>query len=378
MPPGSSINSPADFPFFITYINHHFRNDKGETQTLRNFSFSTPQSHSNCPTDNDRCDPDGWRGVALMRYTSPPDSDGKVVSLNCTATLLNNGFDRPDDRTGDVFLTAYHCIEKGSNPEMRVGTPLNATFRIGDSNCAPAGLRVTWAKRTKFIAGNEQGDYALLWAEDEPEISGGTTITLRLFGHQRDRLAIGSVLGSLHHGDAEGAGVLQDWAQVRITGYSLSVSRDSSISCSGGGCSHYDYHYELGGLIGGSSGSALWMGSGQGPGPDWPTRVNAVHTDSDAELDENGNVIRTFCSGSGSMFTKISEDGRVACTLSNGTDYLTDPATCNDDARPRYSRNENGNSTGGAVDPLTLLLLAAGFLGSRLYRRKSKQRISEL
>ena len=366
VPPGSSINSPADFPFFITHINHHFRNDKGETQTLRNFSFPTPQSHGNCPTDNNRCNfADGvprWAGAARMNYTAPPSAGGKRES--CSANLLSNGGSL--DRAGYVFLTAYHCIEDGTHPEMRVGTSLDATFHTGDSVCA-SGLSATW-EGAKFIAGNEQGDYALLWVEDEPAVSGGT-IPIYYFGSTNERFGTGITLGVLHHGDPRGAGLIQDWAQVSITGHELHVGIDSMGNtiphpCSGRGCSHYNYHYELGGLTGGSSGAALMTFLA---GED--TLVNAVHT--------HGS--RSTCSGSGSMFTKIREDGRVACALNNGTGYLADPATCDDDARPDYRLTDNGGSSSGAVDPLTLLLLAAGgFLGSRLYRRKSKQRISEL
>jgi hypothetical protein len=363
VPPGSSINSPADFPFFITHINHHFRNDKGETQTLRNFSSATSQSHGNCPTDNNRCKfTDGvprWAGAARMIYTAPPSAGGK--RQNCSANLLSNGGSL--DRAGYVFLTAYHCIEDGTHPEMRVGTSLNATFHTGDSVCAP-GLSATW-EGAKFIAGNEQGDYALLWVEDEPKVSGGD-IPIYYFGSTGEIFGTGITLGALHHGDPGGAGLIQDWAQVSITGHQLRVGIDSmenSIfdSCSGGDCSHYRTHSELGGLTRGSSGAALMTFFA---GED--TLVNAVVTQG------------SQCSVWGSMFNKIVEDGRVACTLDNGTDYLTAPATCSDDDRPCYGSG-CGSSTGGAVDPLTLLLLAAGgFLGSRLYRRKSKQRISEL
>ena len=365
VPSGSSINSPADFPFFITHINHHFRNDKGEAQTLRNFSFSTPQSHGNCPTDNNLClFPDRiprWAGVALMSYTAPPSAGG--ASVSCTTNLLNNSSGNLGNRAY-VFLTAYHCIRDGTHPEMRVGEPLDATFRTGDSDCA-RGITATWTG-AKFIAGNRQGDYALLWAESDPTVTGGT-IPVWYFGSTSRIFATGKVLGALHHGDPGGSGLSQDWASVSITGYGLHDGSNTFRSCSGGRCSHYNYHYELGGLSGGSSGASLSVGSEQNP--DW-SLVNAVHTHGD------GNSI---CSGSGSMFNKILEDGRVACTRSNGTDYLTDPATCNDDARPDYRLTDNGGSSSGAVDPLTLLLLAAGgFLGSRLYRRKSKQRISEL
>ena len=360
VPSGSSINSPADFPFFITHINHHFRNDKGETQTLRNFSFPTPQSHSNCPTDNNRCDfADGvprWAGASLMSYTAPPSAGG--ASVSCTANLLNNSSGNLGNR-GDVFLTAYHCIEDGTHPEMRVGEPLDATFSTGDSDCAP-GLSATWTG-ARFIAGNRQGDYALLWVEDEPTVMGGT-IPVFYFGSTNERFGTGITLGSLHHGDPAGAGLSQDWASVSITGYELHDGSNTFRSCSGRGCSHYEIHYELGGLTGGSSGAALMTFFA---GED--TLVNAVYT--------HGS--RSTCSGSGSMFTKIREDGRVTCALNNGTGYLADPATCDDDARPDYRLTDNGGSSSGAVDPLTLLLLAAGgFLGSKLYRRKSKQRIT--
>ena len=359
--PSHDALEPADFPFRIPSLDHRFRDEAGDIPPLKYHSMAAPQSHTSCLFENDLCVfPDGVerpRGVAGIIYTPPP---GQGSGGQCTAGLINAG-PPPSASTpkGVYLLTAYHCIEGGTHPEMRRGTLLNLGIAIGVSPCVPEDQRIT-GQGAQFIAGHRRGDYALLWIDIDNLASQTTSPYVILLGWSSQPLPTGSLIETLHHAD----GTDQNYAQVRITGLShleafLGQGVDSFVSCvNPAGCSHYGIHVEQGGLESGASGSTLWVRD--------ETRIVGVYTHG---LDA--------CTGFASRMTKIYEDGRVRCALEHGDAYHPDGTSgCNDDARPAYSnrRGGGGGGGGGAMDVAWLALLAGSMAFFR--RKKPCRRVS--
>ena len=348
-----SAVSPDAFPFAIYHLDHHFRDSAGNIQQLNSHSFAVPQSHSDCPVDNNLCTFDDgverWRGVALIDYAPLPDQGSGEL---CTAGLLNTGTGAIDDRI--ILLTAYHCIDAGTSPEMPVGTFVNIFITIGASDCVSPDQRIM-GTGARFIAASTRGDYALL-SVDLSEFQGSRNRVFRL-GWTSAPLSRGAIIETLHHGGIDqlsGGGIvdIQDYLQTEIVGLSYHDGSDLYLCNNSSGCSHYDTHHRVGGSTGGTSGSPMWLRQ--------DTQVVGVHT--------HGS--RNVCVGSVSRMSKIFEDGRVACALEHGDGYYPDDtAGCDDRARPAYSNGGGGGNGGGgsgAMDLWLLLLLGLVLLvGSR-------------
>ncbi len=351
-----SAVSPDAFPFAIYHLDHHFRDAAGNIQQLNSHSFAVPQSHSDCPFENDLCAfPDGverGRGVALINYTPPP---GQGSGRQCTAGLLNTGTGADDDHA--YLLTAYHCIASGTGPEMRVGTFVNISFTIGVSDCIPANQRIR-GTGARFIAANTLGDYALLSVNTLEFQSTAVLIFARL-GLTFAPLSRGEIIETLHHA----VGTDQNYLNAEIVGLYHHELNGLFVPCNNSSdCSHYGIHYITGGTGSGSSGSPMWLRQN--------TRVAGVLT----------NEILNTCEGTVSRMSKIFEDGRVACALEHGDDYYPDDtAVCDDGARPAYSNSSGGGGGGGgsgAMDLWLLLLLGLVLLvGSRTVSFLSRSKL---
>ncbi len=354
-----SAVSPDAFPFAIYHLDHHFRDAAGNIQQLNSHSFAVPQSHSDCPFGNNLCVfPDGverWRGVARINYTPPP---GQGSGAQCTAGLLNTGTGASDDHV--YLLTAYHCIDAGTNPEMPIGTFVNISIAIGVSDCVPADQRIS-ATGARFIAANARGDYALL-SVDESDLQATTASTFLRLGSSSVSLSRGEIIEALHHA----RGTDQNYLQTEIVALDHYELNDLFSSCNNSsGCSHYTTHYRVGGSTRGSSGSPMWLRQN--------TQVVGVLTHG-----RRSNV----CGNRVSRMSKIIEDGRVACALEHGDGYYPDDtAVCDDRARPAYSNSGGGSGGGGggsgAMDLWLLLLLGLVLLvGSRTVSFLSRSKLS--
>ena len=323
--PSSNGLSPADFPFGVSHLDHHFRDSVDNIQPLESHSKNIPQSrHSTCSFENDLCAfPDNaerGRGVARIVYTPPP---GQGSSTQCTGGLLVTASQQDE---GVYMLTAYHCIDEGSHPEMPQGTLLNINIAIGVSDCVPQNQRIT-GQGARFIAGHERGDYALLWVS-RSDLTSPTPSPVFLMGWSSESLPTGSIIEKLHHA----RGTDQNYAQVRISGLSHHNLGDIFSPCvNPSGCSHYRIHYETGGLEPGASGSLLWRRQG--------TLVAGVTTHRDDDV--------TLCEGWVSRMSKIFEDGRVECALTQGDAYYPDGiSNCDSSSRPAYSNRSPASPSG--------------------------------
>ena len=295
--------SPGDFPFEIPWLDHHFQSDANNVQQLKHYSMRSAAQSNRCPFENGsflngKCfpsDPKFAKGIAKINYAPPP---GEGSGGQCTGGILSS--ESPAEN-GFYLMTAYHCIEEGSHPEMAIGTRMiNLSIDIGDSRCVPPNQIIKGVQGASFVAGGEASDHALLWVES-PVLSssdfyryGWTTESLT----DRDRLTI------LHHAN----GTRQNVASGFIVDLEDQVARRGRIryfrSCTDSSdfyCSHYAVDYTVGDTAGGASGAPVIIHSS--------ALVNGIHTND-----------RDQCAGRTSRFTRIFEDERVSCALEDDLD----------------------------------------------------------
>ena len=297
--------SPADFPFEIPWLDHHFRSGANNVQQLKHYSMDAARSSHGCPFRNGsfqdgECildDPELAKGIAKINYTPPP---GEGSGGQCTGGILDS--ESPAEN-GFYLMTAYHCIEDGSHPEMAIGTGINLSIVIGDSACIPTNQKIT-GQGASFIAGGEASDHALLWVESSVLSSSD----FYRFDWTTQSLPRGRYLETLHHAE----GTRQNYAKGIIKGLDNVIAADASSfsyrSCTDSGdfyCSHYDVDFERGegGIGSGASGAPVATGTA-------PVQVNGIVSSSDSSQ----------CLASISRFTRVFEDERVSCALEDDPD----------------------------------------------------------
>ena len=312
--------SPADLPFKIPWLDHHFRSDANNVQRLKHYSMRSAAQSNSCNFEigssfpNGECrftPPESALSVANISYTPPPYYTpplGERGAERCTGGILASA---SPAENGFYLMTAYHCIEEGSHPEMAIGTGIDLFVTIGDSTtpttigdsmCVPKSQMIT-LQGASFVAGGETSDYALLWVKGSALSSSGFYRTF----WTTESLPTDRELVTLHHADrtpqnlAVGVimGLLNKTARKNV---GIDGRRGSNFEpCTDSGdfyCSHYDVDFEQGqgGIAGGASGALMGI-----PGE----AQNGIMTDAS----------RNGCTGTVSRFTRIFEDERVSCAL---------------------------------------------------------------
>ena len=346
--PSDSNKTPTTNPppFKIERIHHQFRDSKDNVRGVAN--LYQRQSHSNCPIENVRCD---FGNTEIQPWRSV----GRIVvgGVQCSGTLIANG---RGENTLYLFLTAYHCVSRVVGAEASRGTRVSASFIFGQSSCAAPNSSIGAASGARFIAANEQGDYALLHIPiaNIVGVQGERVVLLGLNAFQLN----GGTLDMLHHSE----GAPQNYVRSEIRGitYADGARDQNSISlfssCRGPNCTHYSLHSIIGGTSGGSSGGGWFRQAGRG------YSLFAVQTNGD----------RDTCTQQASLFSKIFEDDRVRCAVTEGQAYVSDGnvangGRCLDRGRPLYSLDPNArrpdtntsvsSGGGGATNTSTLLIL---------------------
>ncbi len=165
--PTGNQAKPKAFPFSIARISHIFRDEQGDVVGLDFHHFQARQENScfssgrkictNSPTSSESTNVlTVSKGIARYQVNN---STG--TSWRCSGSLLNN--ETKDQAL--YFLTAWHCV--GPRPQLR--NPENATtavrlgslFEFWANQCNTTALYIR-GMNSNFVAGSEEGDWALL------------------------------------------------------------------------------------------------------------------------------------------------------------------------------------------------------------------------
>ena len=316
LPAGREIR-PVDFPFRVKRVSHRFRDEEGKLsgKSARRYNLES------CDDYNQFCvDAEGFpeaQGVANYRITE--------LGYTCSGALLNNKIE------GDFtlyFLTAFHCIEDVVSSSGANGTFISAEFwfHYDNGELCSRTKRLTSRGGARFVAGSTLGDWALLRIEAWPVDDGGRTGYLYfqgwssapLEGRSRGLYGYGSYRGFRGHIFHHPGGRQMSFSEFDSEGL---VDKRNGLfySCSGSGCSHFEYSVDYP-VRGGSSGAPLFYQLNKDE-----RVVVGVHT--------NGQTIRSDGSAPmcgdfdyrnlwfGSRFSRMWGDERLRGALTYGKRY---------------------------------------------------------
>ena len=325
VPQGSNLN-PSNFPFEIKSINHYFRDSSAPSRELKHFGFAASDDSASCNVVNPPACPAEeefplYRAVVSFLYTQP---SGRTIG--CTGGFINN---LRDD--GELYLlTALHCISPGVPENTTKGSALSAQIRTAESRCSTSSERLV-SNDIKFIAANEQADWALLWVnKNDLQRADGSSAPIALprgIGWDSSFVPLGTRLGNLHHAQ----GKQQNYTEVQVDSFTHKVEPVSGLrktydfeGCDLALCTHYNVDYIEGEFSGGASGSLFWSDLSDSKGP----YIRGVLTHAYGSACRRARVSR---------FRKMYEDGRVRCALRDGSAYYpSETSTCTDTVRPIY------------------------------------------